>query len=37
MASINGPFNFNGSFSNMRCYFDTATGQWILAKNNWFN
>ena len=37
MAIINSPFNFNGSFGNMRCYFDPATGQWILAKNGGFN
>jgi len=36
MAIINGPFNFNGSFGKMRCYFDPATGKWILAKNGGF-
>ena len=33
MAIINGPFNFTGSLGNMHCYFNPATGQWILAKN----
>ena len=33
MAIINGPFDFTGSLGNMHCYFDPATGKWILAKN----
>ena len=37
MAIINGLFNFSGSCGNMRCYFDSATGKWILAKNGGFN
>jgi hypothetical protein len=33
MAIINGPFEFTGSLGNMHCYYDPATGKWILAKN----
>ena len=33
MAIINGPFDFTGSLGGMHCYFDPATGKWILAKN----
>jgi len=33
MAIINGPFDFTGSLGNMHCYYDPATGQWILARN----
>ena len=32
MATIKGPFDFTGSFGNLRCYDDPATGKRILAK-----
>ena len=32
MATIKGPLDFTGSFGNLRCYDDPATGKRILAK-----
>ena len=32
MATIKGPFDFTGSFGNLRCYDDPKTGKRILAK-----
>jgi hypothetical protein len=32
MATINGPFEFNGSFGNMRCYYDPGTKKWVFGK-----
>jgi len=37
MAIINGPFEFKGSFGNMRCYWDPGTKQWIFGKNGGFD
>ena len=31
MSTINGPFDFTGSFGNFRCYDDPGTGKRILA------
>ena len=31
MSKIQGPFKFIGSFGNMRCYYDPATEQYIMA------
>ena len=31
MSTIKGPFDFTGSFGNLRCYDDPATGKRILA------
>ena len=32
MSTIKGPFDFTGSFGNIRCYDDTALGKRILSK-----
>jgi len=32
MSTIKGPFDFTGSFGNLRCYDDPGTGKRILAK-----
>ena len=37
MAIINGPFDFTGSFGNMRCYYDPGTGKWIFGKKGGFD
>ena len=37
MATINGPFEFNGSFGNMRCYYDPGTKKWVFGRKGGFN
>lgn len=37
MAIINGPFDFTGSFGNMRCYYDPGTKKWIFGKKGGFD
>src|ERR1035437_393335 len=37
MAIINGPFDFNGSFGNMRCYYDPGTKKWVFGRKGGFN
>ena len=37
MAIINGPFDFKGSFGNMRCYYDPGTKKWIFGKKGGFD
>ena len=37
MATINGPFDFTGSFGNMRCYWDPGTKKWIFGKKGGFD
>ena len=36
MATINGPFEFNGSFGNMRCYYDPGTKKWVFGRKGGF-
>ena len=31
MAIINVPFEFKGSFGNMRCYYDPEPKRWVLG------
>ena len=37
MATINGPFEFKGSFGNMRCYYDPGTKKWVFGRTGGFN
>ena len=37
MATINGSFDFTGSFGNMRCYWDSGTKKWIFGKKGGFD
>ena len=37
MATINGPFEFNGSVGNMRCYYDPGTKKWIYGKKGGYD
>jgi hypothetical protein len=37
MATINGPFEFNGSFGNMRCYYDPGTKKWVFGRKGGFD
>ena len=37
MAIINGPFEFTGSFGNMRCYYDPGTKKWVFGRNGGFD
>jgi hypothetical protein len=36
MATINGPFEFKGSFGNMRCYYDPGTKKWVFGRKGGF-
>ena len=37
MAIINGPFDFNGSFGNMRYYYDPGTKKWVFGKKGGYD
>ena len=37
MVIINGPFDFKGSFGNMRYYYDPGTGKLIFGEKGGFD